>query len=185
MQIGALRSQLEAATAKARKKFEKTNTPLENWKMVRSAPTLRVINEGEMQEIMADMSGWGLAFDFEAPDDDGRKFSEHKRRFDEELEMRNKQVFHIGVTCDGCHVTPIAGDRFSLVGFNYDLCRTCHDVRRYNASVLEFAPPCSEPWPQSFFCDACGIRTASQECASCVAVDLEECHDRDEWVRYE
>jgi len=49
-------------------------------------------------------------------------------------EEKQAAAVHVGVTCDGCSVSPIVGDRFKCIACNdYDLCSACelsniHDV---------------------------------------------------------
>ena len=84
---------------------------------------------------MADMAGFGDPYNFEADDDDdGSKYFEHKRLFGDELKKRNSVAVHTGTMCDCCLESPIAGNRFSLVGYDFDLCASCYGARRNKSS---------------------------------------------------
>jgi hypothetical protein len=46
--------------------------------------------------------------------------------------LANAELFHPGITCNECKVSPITGQRWTCPNYcNYDMCNSCHQVRQH------------------------------------------------------
>merc|ERR1712240_603923 len=53
-------------------------------------------------------------------------------------EAESEQAVHYGVTCDGCEMNPIIGNRYKcVVCDDYDLCESCHAAGQYPCAALK------------------------------------------------
>merc|ERR1719270_2235143 len=53
-------------------------------------------------------------------------------------EAESEQAAHYGVTCDGCEMNPIIGNRYKcVVCDDYDLCESCHAAGQYPCAALK------------------------------------------------
>merc|ERR1712168_1593920 len=53
-------------------------------------------------------------------------------------EAESEQAVHYGVTCDGCEMNPIIGNRYKcVVCDDYDLCGSCHAAGKYPCAALK------------------------------------------------
>jgi hypothetical protein len=111
------------------------------------------------------------------------KAKNHSQSRSEVTKTSQSNSVHVNVTCDGCGIFPIIGERFKCVTCeDFDLCLTCEQKRIHPANhhFVKFKVPVHacverEAVHKGIICDGCGNRDFSGDrykCTLCPDFDL-------------